>query len=1169
MRSGARRLLHLLVALLALGAERELDARPPARKRVAVPNFVVSGATAFPDATFSGATYAWPQPQTSLTPNMIASSGGTNANIPLSATNTTFTQGVSTAPTGDNAPFGNAAGLRAQGIGTARINDAWSSAAQACWLNLTPVGFSAITEGTNFAIRTIFRPTTTASTKVMYYFNSSASEYIQLEMGTAITVRLREGASGNVTITWTPALNVEHLLDAVYVSDCNGDAGNPCLYLYVDGELARNTGGAGGAGTGWSPPGMELNTNMADFGAAASVQVGCTSTETNRWNGEILGIAMFVGADMTARFGSNSTQYLAAHRTDCQADGICDTATTVRKDLVGQSLSQGFNGTATSAVTVTSNVAQATVATNHGIRVGDRITTTNHTTNTSAVLVTAVDATHVSYPLVASDGALADGVGTITLNAHTLTQNHNFRECRNNGTIPLLVEGTAGAGAAYESSLSASANFLAEYFGRPEHFVGMERGYSDTSITENNWDTTDGSASTSNADTIITWISECDDRIGGLGSATVRDIVDYDQGEGSGDAPGADFRRTEWSEYFVSNQEELDTRIKAVSGQSEEVAVCFQQTNSHTASSMTNATIMQEQLTAHELLHNDGRGYLAGPKYWMPYSDGTHLTGVGYSDMQACTFARCENAVLSGSAWEPTRPTALALSSNDVTVTVNAPVPPLVIDTTNVSDPGSRGFEYFDSDPASNPTISSVSLGSCTGSSCPVTITMSSSPDHAGARIRYAYTGSSGNSAGPTTGARGNVRDSQGDGTGSSCANVSNWLASFDKPITRTFVDDFAWDFDGTAEECDATDSTGLESANGLGQTATGFVLDVWVRPDAGGFSDRNVIAKGNNTTHKWSLLTEAGGGAVVYRFAINGVANFVQFGDEACGSPFDNCSITAHSGSGGLTAGRVHHVVVSVDSTRGTLATDQVIVASNVATARVPAGVPSYIVNGQTVVSTGHTVNTAASGVALTVVDATHISYALVTADVNPMADGTGTLTINDAKVKAYTAECDGSTPPNCPTLTEVLMISNGTMPADLGSDNAQALRVGGFGTGAFYIDGRIYEAAFWYTDAIDTVGTTITHRSYNATEVRTCLETVTTHKPVDHAQLSGLVYNDGGIYKSCDWPQLRAWYRMGDLSSGTTLENHTWLTLPSGVAGSLTCSGNTGTDIVSDSID
>ncbi len=71
---------------------------------------------------------------------------------------------------------------------------------------------------------------------------------------------------------------------------------------------------------------------------------------------------------------------------------------------------------ATSAVSVSSNIATATVASGHGFVPGQQIWTTGLTTNVavgSPVTISSVTATTIVYPLTATDGALADGIGTI------------------------------------------------------------------------------------------------------------------------------------------------------------------------------------------------------------------------------------------------------------------------------------------------------------------------------------------------------------------------------------------------------------------------------------------------------------------------------------------------------------------------------------------------------------------------------------------------------------------------------------------------------------------------------------------------------------------------------------------------------------------------------------
>ena len=71
---------------------------------------------------------------------------------------------------------------------------------------------------------------------------------------------------------------------------------------------------------------------------------------------------------------------------------------------------------ATSAVTIASNVATATVPQDHGFVVGQQIYTTGLTSNIAQnlpVAVTATTATSISYALAGVDGPLADGEGTI------------------------------------------------------------------------------------------------------------------------------------------------------------------------------------------------------------------------------------------------------------------------------------------------------------------------------------------------------------------------------------------------------------------------------------------------------------------------------------------------------------------------------------------------------------------------------------------------------------------------------------------------------------------------------------------------------------------------------------------------------------------------------------
>jgi len=130
--------------------------------------------------------------------------------------------------------------------------------------------------------------------------------------------------------------------------------------------------------------------------------------------------------------------------------------------------------------------------------------------------------------------------------------------------------------------------------------------------------------------------------------------------------------------------------------------------------------------------------------------------------------------------------TAAAIDGNLVTLSYNIPAPPLALDTTLISDPGNRGFVYSD-DSAAPPSITAVGLAD---GNTQVRIHLSAAPTApAGHRhIKYAYVGSlgcggGGCNAGPLSGPRGNLRDSDplmSRLDGGDSIHLYNWAATQD-----------------------------------------------------------------------------------------------------------------------------------------------------------------------------------------------------------------------------------------------------------------------------------------------------------------------------------------------------------------------------------------------------
>jgi len=169
-----------------------------------------------------------------------------------------------------------------------------------------------------------------------------------------------------------------------------------------------------------------------------------------------------------------------------------------------------------------------------------------------------------------------------------------------------------------------------------------------------------------------------------------------------------------------------------------------------------------------------GKVVLVGAKYHLPYvADGVHLTNEGYQHMGEDCAKVYRRVILEGKAWEPVRPHTVTRAGAVITVKMHVPALPLVIDITIVSDPGNKGFEWA----GGGETIASVAITAPDA----VAITLSAAPAAAG-RLRYAFTGTSGALGGPTTGPRGNLRDS--DATPSRFGYpLHNWCIHFDQPV--------------------------------------------------------------------------------------------------------------------------------------------------------------------------------------------------------------------------------------------------------------------------------------------------------------------------------------------------------------------------------------------------
>src|SRR5690606_9111896 len=169
---------------------------------------------------------------------------------------------------------------------------------------------------------------------------------------------------------------------------------------------------------------------------------------------------------------------------------------------------------------------------------------------------------------------------------------------------------------------------------------------------------------------------------------------------------------------------------------------------------------------------------LMGPKYVLPYvPDGVHLTGEGERWLGEMHAKVLERVLVEGEPWRPVSPIDIERQGAEITVQMWVPAPPLVLDELTVTDPGNYGFDYTDASGAP-PSIVSVEL---VGEDA-VRITLSEVPVGGNRRLRYAMNGIASQPAGPTTGARGNLRDSDATESRHGYA-LHNWCVHFDEPV--------------------------------------------------------------------------------------------------------------------------------------------------------------------------------------------------------------------------------------------------------------------------------------------------------------------------------------------------------------------------------------------------
>jgi len=183
-------------------------------------------------------------------------------------------------------------------------------------------------------------------------------------------------------------------------------------------------------------------------------------------------------------------------------------------------------------------------------------------------------------------------------------------------------------------------------------------------------------------------------------------------------------------------QIDLDTDIKAITGQSEDVYCCLynlsylNSTNETTKNSFA-FNQMRVAKAQYELVRDNSKFLASTPTYAITYNsnDAIHLSNIGQNQLGVYQ-GDAISKLLNGIAKKGTYVGSHSIATNTITLNVLATEFPLVIDTSLIPARTNYGFSVINS--SNVDLISSVSVNNSSGV---ITITCSSSP--IGAKIRY------------------------------------------------------------------------------------------------------------------------------------------------------------------------------------------------------------------------------------------------------------------------------------------------------------------------------------------------------------------------------------------------------------------------------------------------
>jgi len=238
--------------------------------------------------------------------------------------------------------------------------------------------------------------------------------------------------------------------------------------------------------------------------------------------------------------------------------------------------------------------------------------------------------------------------------------------------------------------------------------------------------------------------------------------------------PGTAGTLNNYKEALFEWQKDLDTEVKKITNQTQNIPLFISQISGWTDTRSSQVAI--DQYRAHK--ESNGKVVLIAPAYFLDFkNDCLHFSNVGTQRLGEYFAKAYYSQVVRGIKYEPLRPRSLTFTDNQtVAIDFIVPMPPLVLDTQTISNPGDYGFEAYEN----NQRIAITNVSIVNGL---VYLSFGKDLDKDNVVITYALNQPANSCIGNPRGARGNLRDSDQTPSRLGYAPLYNWAVQFSEKV--------------------------------------------------------------------------------------------------------------------------------------------------------------------------------------------------------------------------------------------------------------------------------------------------------------------------------------------------------------------------------------------------